>query len=314
MLVLGERRSRREHIFKMPLPTVTPLIRRESVGNGAVRGLLQIEVKRCVDAQTGFMHLFGAEAFLELAPDLFLEPRRHRALGPRDVQTQRRIARLFRLHVRDHAVRLHLAQNQVAPAQRALRIENRREGNRPLRQSGEQGGFSQGQIFGMLRKVEFRGSFKSIHPAAEINLVAVERKDLLLRESTLDLDSEIRLLYLAAGGPVRREKEIARQLHGQSGSALRSSMAADVVPGRAGHAKYVDAPVRLEVFVFDRDHRLAQDRREVVIAYDDAALQSERTDQATLAVIEVSSRRGAIAFEIVDLRQIRRIDQRESRQ
>ena len=223
-------------------------------------------------------------------------------------------AGLLGLLVGDHAVRLHLAEDQVAAAQGLLRIEQRRIGDGALGQAGQQRGLGQVQIFGVLGEVELRCGLEAVHAAAEINLVAVEREDLLLGEGALDLDGEIGFLHLAGGGAIGGEKKIARQLHGQRGSALGAAVGAEIVPERAGDAEDVDAPVRFEVLVFDGDDGLAQDGREVVVVDDDAALQSKGADDAALAVVEIGRGGGPVALEVVDLRQIDGVDQGEAGQ
>ena len=95
---------------------------------------------------------------------------------------------------------------------------------------------------------------------AQVNLVAIESEDLFLGKGPLDLDRQVRFLHLSRRRPLRREKKIPGKLHGQSRSSLRPAMRNDVVPQRSSHAEDIDAPVRLKVLVFNRDHRLPQDR------------------------------------------------------
>ena len=211
-------------------------------------------------------------------------------------------------------VLLHLSEDEVAAADSFVRIEEGRIGDRALGQAGKQSRFSEVEIFGVLGEVILRGGLKAVHAAAEVDLVAVEGKDLLLGEGALDLDGKIGLLNFARGGALGGEKEVAGQLHGERGCALRAAMAADVVPGGTGDAKDVDAPVRFEALVFDRDHGLAQNRREVVVVDHFAALQGEGADNAALAVVEVGGGGGAEALEVVNLRQIGGVDQREAGQ
>ena len=274
----------------------------------------KIQVERGIDAQAGLVHLFGAEVLFELAAHLFLEPGRHRAHGLRNVQAERSGARLLGLGVGDHAVRLHLAEHQVAAADGAVGIEHRRKRHRPLGQPGQQRRFSQVQIFGVLGKEILRGGLEAVHPAAQVNLVAVEGEDLLLGEGALNLDGEVGLLHLAHDGAVGGEKEIARQLHGERGSALRAAVRADVVPGGAGDAEDIDAPVRLEVLVFNGDDGLAQDGRKAVVADHLAALQREGADDAALAVVEIGGGGGAVMLKFLNLRQIDGVDEGETGQ
>ncbi len=121
----------------------------------------------------------------------------------------------------------------------------------------------------------------------EIDLVGVEGEDLRLGEAALDLDGQHHLLHLAAEVAVGREKQVARQLHGERGSALGAAVEHHVAPGRAEDAPHVDAPVLLELFVLGGDQRVAQHFGKVVVAVDDAPLQSELPDHAVLVVVEL---------------------------
>ena len=205
----------------------------------------------------------------------------------------------------------HLAKDQIAPAQRFFRIEQRRISNRSFRQAGEQGGFRQVQLAGVFGEVKLARRLKAIHAVAEVNLVAVEGEDLFLGKRALNLDGQVRFLHLARRGALGGEEEVARQLHGQRGSALRASMGDDVVPQRSGHAEDVDAPVRFEVLVFNGDNRLAQDRREIIVVDDDAPLQCKGAEGTAFLVVELGRSRGPVALKIMNLRQIYRIDQRQ---
>jgi hypothetical protein len=80
---------------------------------------------------------------------------------------------------------------------------------------------------------------------------------------------------------------------------------------RPAYAQDVDAPMRLEVLVFNGDDGLAQDRRKVVVIDHHAAFQREGADDAALAVVEIGSGGGAVVFEVVNLWQVDRINQRE---
>src|ERR1700691_5253390 len=130
-----------------------------------------------------------------------------------------------------------ISEHQVAAAERALRIKQRRKRHRAFGQSGEQRRLSQREVAGVFGKEVLGRSFEAVISAAEVNLVAVEREDLFFGESALDLDGEVCLLHLAHGSAVRGEKKIARQLHGERGCALRAAGGADVMPGGAGNAK-----------------------------------------------------------------------------
>ena len=224
MLVIVERVAVCEHVVELALPAMPALIGGESIGEGFVGGLLQIEIERGVDAKSGFVHLLGAESLFKFAAHFFLEPGRYRHLRLTDVKPKWRTASLISLLMRDHAVRLHLAEDKIAAAQSLLRINQRRVGGWSFGQTGKQSGLGEIDVLGVLAKVKLRCRFKTIHTAAEVDLVAVERKYLLLGEGALDLDGEIGLLQLAGCGAVGGEEQVARQLHGERGGALRAAV------------------------------------------------------------------------------------------
>jgi hypothetical protein len=88
----------------------------------------------------------------------------------------------------------------------------------------------------------------------------------------------------------------------------------DVVVGGAGDAEDVDAPVGLEVLVFNGDNGLAQDRGEVVVVDEDAAFEGEGTEGTALDIVELGGGGGAVALEVVDLRQVDRVNKGEAGQ
>ena len=184
---------------------------------------------------------------------------------------------------------------------------------RRLGKSREQRGFFQFQLLCRFAEIVFRGSLISVSAVAEKNLVGVEREDLRLGEAALDLDGEQRLLHLAIKRAVGREKQIARELHGERGCSLHFPAGFDIAIRRAYDAPEVDARVPVEILVFDRDQRVAENFRIIVIGGDDAALQREGADDSALSVIEFGDGAGAVTFEFFDLWQVRRVDQQQAR-
>jgi hypothetical protein len=310
MLVVFDGAAAGEHVFLLANPAPPPLVDSQAVHDSAIGRLLQLQIKRGLHLQAGLVHLLGAEALFQLLPHLLLKPRRHRHLRLGNVQSQRSLSGLLGLLVADDPVLLHLREHQVAPVQRLLRIQQRRVGHRPLGQPGQQRRLGQRQIAGMLAEVILRSSLKAVLAAAQVNLVAIESEDLLLGEGALNLDGEIGLLNFARRGALGGEKEVARQLHGQRGCALGASVAAHIVPCGAGDAQHVDPPMRFEALVFNRDHGLAQHRRKVVVVDHHAPLQRKGADDAALLVVQLRQRRGPIALQVVNLRQIGGVNQR----
>src|SRR5208337_4479478 len=102
---------------------------------------------------------------------------------------------------------------------------------------------------GLLAEVIVRAGLESVNAVAEVNLVGVQGEDLLLGEAPLDLDGQHRLLDLAPEITVGREKQVARELHGERRGALRAALLKNVAPGRAEHAPNVHAPVACKFLV-----------------------------------------------------------------
>ncbi len=251
------------------------LIGGQAVEYGAVGGALQVHVERGINLQAAFVDLVAAVLAFEIAANFFDKIRRQRIGIVGHFEVDGLIAGRGRLLRRDVAVFEHRVDHQVAALQSVVRMRDGRIVRRRFGQAGEQRGFVEGQSFRRLAEVKLRGSFESVDAVAEIDLVGVQGEDLRLGETPLDLHRQQRFLNLAMKGPVGRKKKIARQLHGQGGSALHSAAGLDVAVGRPRDAPDVDAPVPVEVLVFDRNQRLAQDFGIVVIAGDHPALQRE---------------------------------------
>src|SRR4029077_3691793 len=80
----------------------------------------------------------------------------------------------------------------------------------------------------------------------------------------------------------------------------------------AYYAPDVDARVPVEIFVFDRDQRIAENFRIVVVRGDDAALQRKGADDSTLSVVEFGDGAGTVTFEFFNLGKVRRVDEQQS--
>src|SRR6185369_11573797 len=147
----------------------------------------------------------------------------------------------------------------------------------------------------------------------EKDLVGVHGKDLRFGKAALDLDGKQNLLELTVNGLFGREKEVASQLHGQGRSALHACAGSEVAVSSPDSSPQIDAKMLLEVLVFCRNDGVAQDFREVVVAGDNAPLQSERTNNLSLVVVEFSDGAGPVAFKLGHFRKIRGINQEDSR-
>src|SRR4051812_45113238 len=156
----------------------------------------------------------------------------------------------------------------------------------------------------MFAEVELRCGLKSVHALAKKNLVCVHGEDLLLGEAPLDLDREYGLLNLASIVLIGRQKEVARELHRERRGPLHASTGTEIAISRAHPPPYIHSRVTLEILILDRDHSVAQNLGDIVIADDHAALQGKRSNLAAVIVVELGNGTRTIALELTDLRQI----------
>ena len=98
--------------------------------------------------------------------------------------------------------------------------------------------------------------------------------------------------------------EVARQLLGERARALRAPALDDVGDRRDDDAPDVDAEVAIEFRVLGGDDGLAQERVDLVVADDDAALGRELADHLAAARVDAGDGARRVVVERRDLRQI----------
>ena len=105
----------------------------------------------------------------------------------------------------------------------------------------------------MLAEETFRRRFDPINPSAEINAVEIERDDLVFAVARLQIQREHRFLHLAIEGALGFEKQILRQLLGQSRSALHDMADHHVLIGGAQQADRIEPDMLAEAAIFNGD-------------------------------------------------------------
>ena len=301
-----------QNVVKLAAPAVPAVVGVQAVADGLVGGALHGDVERRVHAQAALVHGFGAVGAFQIFADFLDEIRRQRVARRLHVQPQRLRDGLPRLRFRDFAVARHEVQHEVAPRQRALRVQDRRIA-RAADQARQQRGFGQRQLAHRFAEIIFRGGFKSVIAVGEINLVAVHRENLLLGIVALDLNGQQRFLNLAAHAAVGAvQKQRAGKLHGQRAGALGDAMRQQISPGGAGHAREIHAPVLVEMLVFGGEDGVLQDRRNLFVGKQDAALQRETADHLAVVGVQLGDDVGAEIFERADLRKVARIDEQQA--
>ena len=100
-------------------------------------------------------------------------------------------------------------------------------------------------------------------PLPEVDLVRIHLEDLLFAEAMFELKRDDDLVQLALDPSLRRQKESARQLHGQRRPALNVMMSRrQIVTNRAQDADVVHAAMIEEAPVLDGHHGMHQVRRQ----------------------------------------------------
>src|SRR6267142_2158147 len=89
-------------------------------------------------------------------------------------------------------------------------------------------------------------------------------------------------------------------------------MRQQIPPGRARHPRKVHAPMLFKVLVFGREDGVFQDLWNLLVAEQDAALQSKTDDDLAVVGIELGDDVGAKIFEGANLRKVARIHKDQS--
>src|SRR6185437_16927323 len=98
--------------------------------------------------------------------------------------------------------------DEVAPFQGVVRMVDGRIVNRRLGQTRDHGSFGQSQVFCRLAEVKLRRSLEAVNSVPEVNLIGIQRQNLLLGKAPFNLDRQQHFLDLAMERAVRREKQI----------------------------------------------------------------------------------------------------------
>ena len=159
---------------------MTALVGRQAVAHRLLRGVLHLQIQSGVDAQAGFVDFSAPYFFSRYCANLLDEVRSDVVGLGLQLEDQRRALGALGFGRGDLAVLQHVVDHQVAAAQRALRIVDRRIVIRRLGQAGEDGSFFQRQIFGLLAEVVIRAGLEAIDSVAQIDLVGVQSEDLRL--------------------------------------------------------------------------------------------------------------------------------------
>jgi hypothetical protein len=144
-------------------------------------------VDRRVDLEPALIDAFPAEALHEKASNFFLEVLAVVFAGSQPVvEHDRRLRRGVVRGTIDHLRVVHRLKHDVATGSGSFEAHRGRIRRRRLDEPGEERRFLERDIGGVLVEVPERRGFDAVEPVTEIDLVEIERKNLVLRELTLE--------------------------------------------------------------------------------------------------------------------------------
>jgi hypothetical protein len=150
----------------------------------------------------------------------------------------------------EHAMEHHIG---ARPGQ--MGVDMRGKSGRGLEQTGQHGGFRQGDVADRLAEIELRRRLHAIGAAAEIRPVEIHLQDLVLAQPGLDPHGKKRLVDLAAHAALRRQEQILGQLLGDRRATLHDPVGAGILHRRARRALDVDAEMSVEARILGGQHR-----------------------------------------------------------
>ena len=238
------------------------------LGQGRLRGLLELQVEAGEDAQSlRRQHIVGVvlgQLLLHIVGEI------RRAVGdPYGLPLfEDFLPRPFIAPSRNDAVTDQLAQDDVTPSHGLF---NASIGRVPIGRPDktcQHGRLADGQLFRFLHEVESRSLPDAEDPLgavlAEIDFVQIVLEDLVLGVHPLRHQRHERFLDLALKGAITFQEEVLHQLLGQGTAALHDPSAPQVGYESPQHRHRVHTAVIVEALVLHRQNRLPHSRRHLV--------------------------------------------------
>ena len=145
----------------------------------------------------------------------------------------------------------------------AAGVGDRVVGRRCLGQTRQHGGFGNTDVFQRFAKIGFRRCGKTIGAVAQVDLVHVDLKNLVLGQHVLQLECQQHFVNLATERSFGRKIDVACHLHGDGGGSL-AFQTANVGQTSAHHAFVVHPTVLVKTGVFNGKYGIFHDRRNVL--------------------------------------------------
>ena len=166
---------------------------------------------------------------------------------------------------------------------------HRRVRGRRLREARDQRGLGERELIEILLEVALRRGRDAPRAGAEIDLVEIDREDRVLRVRRLEPAREDRFLRLARQRLLGAEELLGDLLRDRR-AALREVAGGDVRPHRAGDALEVDAAVIEVVVILDREERVDELLRDLLVRHELAPLLRELAEQRAVGGVDARHR------------------------
>src|SRR4029077_3654542 len=153
-------------------------------------------------------------------------------------------------------------------------------------------------------KVALPRPFDAVGAGAEIDAVEIKLENLRLGELVLKPERERQLLQLARNRALLGQEQILGELLGDGRAALRRAAPQHVVDDGAQDPPRIDAVMRIEARVLDRDERLGHVVRQFAQRYCGAAHVAARRERRPIEPEDEDRRRPLGNFERLDRRQM----------
>ena len=228
--------------------------------------------------------------------------------APVDLRRDGRVTRRLVGFAPDGALLQHPAQHEIAPFQRPLGTVDGVARIGPLDDAGEHRQLREIELGEGLVVVSVGRRLGAIGAFAEEQHVDVELKHLFLAELLLDLDRQQHLLELANESLFQRERDVARQLHGDGGRAgahIRVQQNADDV---VRERDVIDAAVFVEALVLGVQERVREVFRHVLEGHRNEAALAELGHEGAVvgkhphrrlrAIVQIGLRRRHLRLQI----------------
>ena len=262
------------------------------VGDRLLRHLLQVVVNRRGHPEAATRHHRVAVLLAQLAEDVVDEPGGFEVFLDGAVQVLERLFDgLVVLGLADVVIPQHVGEHQglAAPGAGGAGRTQRIELGGRIRNPGQHGGFRDIEILRRLGEIGLGRGLDSIGFVTVEDLVEIERQDVVLRESSLQLEGEHRLAHFSLDRGIVAHEHPLDELLGDGAAALGRPLVGDVREGGADDATEIEPVVGVEGAIFERDRGFDQVRR-------DGRERDHRADHA-VCVLDVEQ----YAVAVVDL-------------